>query len=180
MGGGLGIRYRDEVPPTPEELRDAIIPAFKGFSGTFIFEPGRAIVGNAGILLVSVVYRKNTGGKNYFIVDAAMNDLIRPTLYEAYHDIIPVTKTSARTVKADIVGPICETGDFLGLDRELAVPAPGSRLAVACAGAYGMAMSSQYNSRVRSAEVMVDGSHASLIRRRETYADLVEAEGPVA
>ena len=176
MGGGLGIRYQNEVPPAPRELRDAVVPVFKGFTGTFICEPGRAIVGNAGVFLVSVVYRKNSAGKNYFIVDGAMNDLIRPTLYEAYHDIVPVKKTAARQVQADVVGPICETGDFLGLDRTLAVPEPGSRLAVACTGAYGMAMSSQYNSRGRAAEVMIDGSRIVLIRRRETYADLVAVE----
>ncbi|MGA2090074.1 MAG: diaminopimelate decarboxylase [Endomicrobiales bacterium] len=176
MGGGLGIQYADEVPPTPGELHDSVIPVFKDFSGTFIFEPGRYIVGNAGVLLVSVVYRKNTGGKNYLIIDGAMNDLIRPTLYEAYHNILPAKKSSRPPVKADIVGPICETGDFLGLDRMLALPDPGDRLAVMCTGAYGMAMSSQYNSRLRAAEVMIDGSHIELIRRRETYADLIHTE----
>lgn len=176
MGGGLGIRYAKETPPSTTELRDAVIPVFKDFGGTFIFEPGRSIVGTAGVLLVSVVYRKQTLGKNYFIVDGAMNDLIRPTLYEAYHEIMPVKKSSARAVTADIVGPICESGDFLGKERRLPVPANGAVLAVGCTGAYGMAMSSQYNSRPRAAEVMVDGSRVTVIRRRETSADLLAAE----
>lgn len=176
MGGGLGIRYAKETPPSTADLRDAVIPVFKDFGGTFIFEPGRSIVGTAGVMLVSVVYRKQVQGKNYFIVDGAMNDLIRPTLYEAYHEIMPVKKSSARAVTADIVGPICESGDFLGKERRLPVPANGAVLAVACAGAYGMAMSSQYNSRPRAAEAMVDGSRVTVIRRRETCADLMAAE----
>lgn len=176
LGGGLGIRYDRETPPSPQDLSKAVLPAFKDFKGTFIFEPGRYIVGNAGILVARVIYRKKSGGKSFLITDGAMNDLIRPTLYEAYHAIAPVSGPARKTETVDVVGPICETGDFLGLKRRLPWMEQGEFLAVQCAGAYGMAMSSQYNSRVRAAEVMIVGKSAKLIRRRETYADLVAYE----
>lgn len=176
LGGGLGIRYHKEDAPSPSDLARAVLPVFKDFNGTFIFEPGRYIVGNAGIFLVKVIYRKSAGGKNYLVIDGGMNDLIRPTLYEAYHDIVPVRSPGRAGQKADVVGPICESGDFLGKERLLPKVAQGECLAVKCAGAYGFAMSSQYNSRVRSAEVLVEGKSRKLIRGRETYGDLVAKE----
>ena len=176
IGGGLGITYADEKTPSPRELISAVVPAFKGFQGNFICEPGRSIVGNTCVLIAQVTYRKTVEGKKYLIVDAGMNDLIRPTLYDAYHDIVPVTKTGRQGVKLDVVGPICESGDFLGKDRLLPWLGQGEYLAVRCAGAYGFAMSSQYNSRARAAEVLVDGKKVTLIRSRETYQDLVKNE----
>ncbi len=176
LGGGLGIRYNKEDVPTPADLAGAVLPVFKDFKGTFIFEPGRYIVGNTGVLVVKVIYRKSAGGKNFLVIDGGMNDLVRPTLYEAYHDIVPVKNPGRSKVKADVVGPICESGDFLGKDRMLPRLEQGEYLAVKCAGAYGFAMSSQYNSRVRAAEVMVDSRNAVLIRGRETYGDLVIKE----
>jgi diaminopimelate decarboxylase len=153
-----------------------VLPVFKDFKGTFIFEPGRYIVGNSGILIVKVLYRKSAGGKNFLIIDGGMNDLVRPTLYDAYHDIAPVINSARTREKADVVGPICESGDFLGKDRMLPKLAQGECLAVKCAGAYGFAMSSQYNSRVRAAEALVEGKRCRLIRKRETFADIVEKE----
>lgn len=176
LGGGLGIRYDREDPPSPEDLAGAVLPVFRDFKGTFVLEPGRCIVGNAGTLLAKVVYRKASGGKNFLIVDAGMNDLIRPTLYEAYHEILPAKAPGRPKLRQDVVGPICETGDFLGKDRKLPKLRAGEYLAAACAGAYGFAMSSQYNSRLRAAEVMVEGSKTKLIRRREKYTDLTESE----
>ena len=176
LGGGLGIRYNRENVPSPADLAGAVLPVFKDFKGTFIFEPGRYIVGNTGVLVVKVIYRKSAGGKNFIVIDGGMNDLVRPTLYQAYHDIVPVKNPGRKKVKADAVGPICESGDFLGKDRMLPKLEQGEYLAVKCAGAYGFAMSSQYNSRVRAAEVMVDGSKTVLIRNRETYGDLTAAE----
>jgi diaminopimelate decarboxylase len=176
LGGGLGIRYDKENPPTPQDLSAAVLPQFKQKPCTFIFEPGRYIIGNAGVLLVKVIYRKKSGGKNFLIVDGAMNDLIRPTLYEAYHEIMPVKEPKRPKAKVDVVGPICETGDFMGKDRQLPCLEQGEFLAVGCTGAYGFAMSSQYNSRVRAAEVMVDGKEFYIIRRREKYQDLVANE----
>ncbi|MHB9155551.1 MAG: diaminopimelate decarboxylase [Endomicrobiales bacterium] len=176
LGGGLGITYDKEAPPTPAEMARAVLPVFKGFGGTFVFEPGRCIVGNAGVLVAKVVYRKRSGGKNFLIVDTGMNDLIRPTLYEAYHGILPARKGSRTNIKVDVVGPICETGDFLGKERSLPWLSPGEHLVVKCAGAYGFAMSSQYNSRLRAAEVMVQGKEFHAVRRRETYPDLTANE----
>lgn len=176
LGGGLGITYKAEKPPTPAQLKSAVLPQFKDFAGTFIFEPGRYIVGNTGVLITSVIYRKQVENKNFIVVNAGMNDLIRPTLYDAYHDIVPVKLSGGKKVRADVVGPICETGDFLGKERLLSWPDQGEFLAVKCAGAYGFAMSSQYNSRLRAAEVMIDGKNSSLIRKREKYEDLVEKE----
>ena len=176
LGGGLGIRYDRENPPAPDKLAKAVLPALGDFSGTFIFEPGRYIVGNAGLFLVSVIYRKSSGGKKFLIVDGGMNDLVRPTLYDAYHEIVPVNKASGAKVEVDVVGPICETGDFLGKERLLPWVPQGGLLAVKCAGAYGYAMSSQYNSRLRAAEVLVDSAKTKLIRKREIYRDLIENE----
>ncbi|HBU69533.1 MAG TPA: diaminopimelate decarboxylase [Elusimicrobia bacterium] len=176
LGGGLGITYSNEKPPTPYELKKSVVPIFKGLDVSFIFEPGRSIIGNAGVLLAGVIYRKKAGGKNFLVVDTGMNDLLRPTLYEAFHDIVPAAGASRPRVKLDVVGPICETGDFLGKNRMIPWLNQGECLAVKCAGAYGYAMSSQYNSRARAAEVMVDGNKYSLIRRRETYKDLVALE----
>ncbi|MBN1824081.1 MAG: diaminopimelate decarboxylase [Endomicrobiales bacterium] len=176
LGGGLGIRYRNENAPTPKGLARALSGVLKGFRGTIILEPGRSIVGDTCVLLSQVTYRKRVADKNYLIVDAGMNDLIRPTLYEAYHDIVPAERPARAKVRLDVVGPICETGDFIGKDRMLPWLGQGEFLAAKCAGAYGFSMSSQYNSRTRAAEVLVDGSKAVLIRKRETYADLVSKE----
>jgi len=177
LGGGLGIRYRDEAPPEPEQYAHKIASVLgrEGIRTRLVIEPGRAIVGNAGVLLTRVEYLKNTPTHHFAVVDAAMNDLMRPALYGAWHDIVPVTPRDGRTQRYDVVGPVCETGDFLGKDRELALE-PGDLLAVRSAGAYGMAMSSNYNSRPRAAEVMVDGDHMQVVRRRETIDDLLAGE----
>jgi len=176
LGGGLGIRYRDEVPPEPVELASAINARLKDAPYEILIEPGRAIVGNAGILLTRVEYLKSNSVKNFAIVDAAMNDLLRPSLYKAWQAILPVEEEKSGDVKAwDVVGPVCETGDFLGKDRELALQ-EGDLLAVRSAGAYGFSMSSNYNSRPRPAEVMVDGDQIHLVRERETLAVLFAGE----
>lgn len=176
LGGGLGICYRDEQPPQPAEYIAAILARLGNRNYDILLEPGRAIVGNAGILLTKVEYLKPTAGKNFAIVDAAMNDLVRPSLYGAWQDIIPVDAASeAAQQEWDIVGPVCETGDFLGKNRALKI-AEGDLLAVRSAGAYGFTMSSNYNSRPRAAEVMVDGAQSHLIRARETLAQLWEGE----
>ena len=176
LGGGLGICYKDEKPPQPDEYIQALLERLNGETYEILLEPGRAITGNAGILVTQVEYVKANDHKNFAIVDAAMNDLIRPALYNAWHNIIPVTKRSDRApLFWDIVGPICETGDFLGKARELAI-APGDLLAVRSAGAYGFSMSSNYNSRPRAAELMVDGSKVRVIRERERLAQLWSGE----
>ena len=176
LGGGLGICYRDEQPPQPVEYITAILQRLAGRDFEILLEPGRAIVGNAGILLTKVEYLKPTVGKNFAIVDAAMNDLLRPALYSAWQEIIPAdTAGEAVAQNWDIVGPVCETGDFLGKNRELKL-AVGDLLAVRSAGAYGFSMSSNYNSRPRLAEVMVDGQHSHLIRAREPIAQLWAGE----
>lgn len=177
VGGGLGIRYQDENPPTPREYAEVLMPIVKDLGVTLILEPGRSIVGNAGMLLTLVLYLKDTGDKRFVIVDAAMNDLIRPSLYNAYHAILPIRASGARQgFVADVVGPICESGDFLARDRELPAVEEGDLLAVMSAGAYGFAMSSNYNARPRSAEVLVDADRFSLVRRRESYEDLIAGE----
>ncbi|MFC1501270.1 diaminopimelate decarboxylase [Elusimicrobiota bacterium] len=176
MGGGLGIDYGNNKASNPVSLSQSILPVFRNFKGKFIFEPGRFIVGNAGIFLVKVIYRKKSGGKNFLIVDGAMNDLLRPTLYDAYHEILPETQSNRGKVKLDIVGPICESGDFLGKNRTLPWLDQNDLLAVTCTGAYGSAMSSQYNSRLRAPEIMVEGNKAKIIRKRETHSDLVNKE----
>ncbi|MHB8844434.1 MAG: diaminopimelate decarboxylase [Nitrospirota bacterium] len=177
MGGGLGITYKDETPPLPKDVAQAVQPLLKECGCTIVMEPGRAIVGNAGILVTSALYHKESGEKKFVIVDAGMNDLIRPSLYEAYHDIRPVVRQeNPRTVVADIVGPICESGDFLAKDRELPEVKQGEMLAVMGAGAYGFSMSSNYNSRPRVPEVLVRGNDYYVVRERETYNDLVKGE----
>ena len=176
IGGGLGISYQDEAPPTPDEYADAIINKIKGRNLKIILEPGRAIVGNAGILLTRILYLKHSESKNFAIIDAAMNDLLRPSLYKAWQNIIPVTPRNQGESKIyDIVGPVCETGDFLGKDRSLNI-ASGDLLAVCSSGAYGFSMSSNYNTRPRAAEVLVDGLDVHVIRKRETVEDLMAGE----
>ncbi len=176
LGGGLGIRYTDETPPDPSDYAAALVGRLAGHPYEILLEPGRAIAGNAGVLLTRVEYLKPTAHKDFAIVDAAMNDLIRPALYQAHQDIIPVrTDTAGRAGCYDLVGPVCETGDFIGKGRDLTL-APGDLLAVRGSGAYGFTMSSNYNTRPRAAEVMVDGDQAHLVRRRETIADLFAGE----
>ncbi len=175
LGGGKGIRYRDEAVPTVADYLAPILDALAGRRELLLFEPGRSLVGNAGLLLMRVEVLKYGGEKNFAVVDAAMNDLMRPALYDAWHDIVPVARRPDMARIYDVVGPICESGDFLGRGRELAV-AEGDLLAAMSAGAYGMAMSSNYNSRPRVAEVMVDGDTLHLIRRREEVADLFARE----
>jgi len=176
IGGGLGIHYRDETPPTPAEYAQALAPLLKDRELEILLEPGRAIAGNAGILLTKVEFIKPTEAKCFAIVDAAMNDLLRPALYQSWQNIQIVKQHSdTEVVSYDIVGPICETGDFLGKDRELAIQ-QGDLLAIRSAGAYGFAMSSNYNSRPRAAEVMVEGDKVHLVRERETINDLFAGE----
>lgn len=176
LGGGLGICYNDERPPLPSEWAAALKQQLVRFSGEIIIEPGRSIVGNAGVLLTEVEYLKLAEHKNFAVVDAAMNDLMRPALYSAWQNIVAVDKSLSRTEHCfDVVGPICETGDFLGKNRDLAI-APGDLLAVLSAGAYGFTMSSNYNTRPRVAEVMVDGDQHHLVRARETFDDLIKGE----
>ena len=179
LGGGLGIRYRDEAPPRIAEYLGAMFAALGGTRAgqRILLEPGRALVGNAGILLTKVEYLKRGEAKNFAIVDAAMNDLIRPALYEAWHEVKTVKQAApnAKDAVYDVVGPVCETGDFLAQDRTLAVQ-PGDLLAVMSAGAYGMVMSSNYNSRPRAAEVLVSGGEVHLARRRETLEELYAQE----
>jgi diaminopimelate decarboxylase len=176
LGGGLGIRYRDEEPPLPADHAAALMDHIRGKPYEILIEPGRAIVGNAGILVTRVELLKRGEERNFAVVDAAMNDLLRPALYSAWQAIIPVEpRAGGEPRRYDVVGPICETGDFLGKDRELAIE-PGDLLAVRSAGAYGFAMSSNYNSRPRAAEVMVDGGRFHIVRRRETVAELYAGE----
>ena len=175
LGGGLGIRYDDETPPSIAEYAAALLDALQGRSEKIIVEPGRVLVGNAGVLLTSVEYLKHGEEKNFAIVDAAMNDLMRPALYDAYHDIQSVRRSNVDAQQYEIVGPVCETGDFLGHARELCI-SPGDLLAVMSAGAYGMSMSSNYNTRPRAAEVMVSGTSVQLIRERETMQHLFAGE----
>lgn len=175
LGGGLGVRYRDEQPPLAGDYIQAIRKRIAGRNLTLVFEPGRFIVANAGVLLTRVEYLKHTAHKDFAIVDAAMNDLIRPALYQAWMAVEPVTARQGDARRYDLVGPICETGDFLAKDREL-VLAEGDLLAIRSAGAYGFTMSSNYNTRGRAAEVMVDGDQAHLVRRRETLEELFAGE----
>lgn len=175
LGGGLGIRYDRESPPSIEAYIKALCTAAKNYPQQLLIEPGRSMVGNAGLLLTRVHYLKHTAHRNFAIVDAAMNDMLRPALYQAYHSILPVAKRTGEMQTYQIVGPVCETGDFLGHDRNL-VLTKNDLLAVMSAGAYGMSMSSNYNTRPRAAEVMVDGSTVHLIRARETVEDLYALE----
>jgi len=175
LGGGLGIRYRDERPPEPAELVNAVASRLGDTEVEVLLEPGRSIVGPAGVLLTRVEYVKRTPARDYVVVDAAMNDLLRPSLYQAWQGIVPVVPRPGEGRRCDVVGPVCETGDFLGKDRQLEVE-PGDVLAVESAGAYGFVMSSNYNSRPRAAEAMVDGDRLQLVRRRETVAELFAGE----
>lgn len=175
LGGGLGIRYRDETPPPVANYAKALLEVLGNRSQRILLEPGRSLVGNAGLLLTRVEYLKHHEHKNFAIVDAAMNDLMRPALYDAWHDIVPVELRAAPALEYEVVGPVCESGDFLGHGRRLAVE-EGDMLAVLSAGAYGMSMSSNYNSRPRAAEVMVSAHTARLVRRREAAAELMAGE----
>ncbi len=176
LGGGLGITYDDEEPPTPAAYAKAIIEATQGLDVTLIFEPGRMMVGNAGILAAKVLYIKEGEAKNFVIVDAGMNDLTRPALYGSYQGIEPVNRSTGERMVADVVGPICESGDFLAQNREIPVFKQGDLLAVTSAGAYGFTMASNYNSRPRIPEIMVKGDQVLIIRQRETYNDLIKGE----
>lgn len=177
IGGGLGIPYRDDnnPPPEPDAYAHIVKEQLAGLNCRIVTEPGRLIVGNAGILVTEVVFVKDGGDKTFVIVDAAMNDLIRPTLYEAYHEIRPVviSAASAPRIKADVVGPVCETGDYLALDREMAMPKPGDLLAVGSAGAYGAVQAGTYNSRLLVPEVLVNGDQFHVIRPRTSYEELI-------
>jgi diaminopimelate decarboxylase len=175
LGGGLGIRYDDETPPAIAEYAQALLQALQGRTESLIVEPGRVLVGNAGILLTRIEYLKHGEAKNFAIVDAAMNDLMRPALYDAFHAILPVLKSDTPEAMYEVVGPICETGDFIAHERRLAV-SQGDVLAVMSAGAYGMSMSSNYNTRPRAVEVMVDGEHVHVVREREIVEALYALE----
>lgn len=180
IGGGLGVPYQDENPPSPADYVAAIRPLFSGREVEIILEPGRAIAGNAGVLLTQVEFLKPTADKNFAIVDAAMTELLRPTLYNAWQDIVPVTpRTEDSTQRWDIVGPVCETGDWLGKDRQLALQ-PGDVLAIRTVGAYGFVMASNYNSRPRPPEIMVDGQQVQVVRQRETAESLFALESTLA
>ena len=179
LGGGFGIRYRDEEPPSPGAYVNALLARLRGYPQRILLEPGRALVGNAGVLLTRVEYLKPGDERSFAVVDAGMNDLIRPALYEAWHDIRPLRPRAERPQRYEVVGPVCESADFLGHERDLALQ-PGDLLAVMSAGAYGMSMSSNYNTRPRAAEVMVDAGKSQLIRSRETVAQLFALEYPLA
>ncbi|HEU5169307.1 MAG TPA: diaminopimelate decarboxylase [Gemmatimonadales bacterium] len=176
IGGGLGIRYHDEIPLDPGAVLEAILPLVRGSGLALVLEPGRHLVGPAGVLLTEVLSRKHSGGKDLVIVDAGMNDLVRPSHYSAYHEIVELEASGRPAHPVDVVGPVCETGDFLALDRELPALARGERIAVLGAGAYGFVMSSNYNSRPRAAEVVVDGGEWRIARARETMDDLLRTE----
>ena len=179
LGGGLGIAYRPgEKAPEIRVFLAGLHDRLRASGLCVMVEPGRSIVGAAGVLLTRVLYRKRNGPKEFVVVDAAMNDLIRPSLYRAHHEIIPLRRNSLPAITADVVGPVCESGDFLARDREMANVMPGDYLAVCAAGAYGFVLSSNYNSRPRAPEVLVEGSRFRVIRRRETYEDLVHGETP--
>lgn len=176
IGGGLGITYLSEKPPVPSDIAKRLLPLINGRNLTLVMEPGRSIVGNAGILVTKTLYLKQGEDKTFVIVDAGMNDLMRPSLYDAYHHITPVVRRKRAQIKADIVGPICESGDFLAKGRMIDGVSRGEYLAVMSAGAYGMSMSSNYNSRLKAAEVMVNGNAHALVSRRGTYEDLIAQE----
>jgi diaminopimelate decarboxylase len=181
VGGGLGIRYHDETPPSHADYATVLLPALKELGVTVLLEPGRSIVGNAGALLTRVLYHKQTDAKTFVVVDAAMNDLVRPAFYDSYHAIVPVAeaRAAAPVETADVVGPICESGDFFAKDRALPRPEEGDLLAILSAGAYGFVMASNYNTRPRPVEVLVDGDRYTIVRRRETFEDLVAGETTV-
>lgn len=175
IGGGLGVAYADEVSPDLSRFAQAVVPRVRESGLTLIMEPGRFIVGNCGVLLTRVLYRKHSGGRDFLVTDAGMTELLRPSHYDAYHRIEAVRPSGARMV-ADVVGPVCESGDFLALDRELDAAAAGELLAVFDVGAYGYVMASNYNTRPRGAEVLVDGSRFAVVTRREDYDDLLRLE----
>ncbi len=172
LGGGLGIRYHDSEPERPNDYGERLAGRLDGFDGVLIVEPGRSAVGNAGVLLSTVLYRKNTGERTFLVLDAAMNDLMRPAMYDARHEIYPLVPKTQATEKVDIVGGICESSDTFAKDYEISRLEPGDCVAIMSAGAYGMSMASQYNGRPRPAEVMIDGDSYRLVRRRETVEDL--------
>lgn len=176
LGGGLGIAYQGEERLSGASFAETILPELAETGLKLIVEPGRFIVGEAGVLLTRVIYVKEGGGKRFVITDAGMNDLLRPSHYSGWHAVEPAVSNGRSTARVDVVGPICETGDFLALDRDMELPKPGELLAIHTVGAYGFSMSSQYNQRPRPAEVMVDGSEATLVRRRENYEEMVAAE----
>jgi diaminopimelate decarboxylase len=180
IGGGLGIPYHDDnnPPPSPDAYAEIVRNELSQLNCRIVTEPGRLLVGNAGILVTEVIYVKDGGEKSFVIVDAAMNDLIRPTLYEAYHEIRPVVVTAANAprIKADVVGPVCETGDYLALDREMSMPKPGDLLAVSSGGAYGAVQAGTYNSRLLVPEVLVKGGEFHIVRPRQTYQDLIDLD----
>jgi diaminopimelate decarboxylase len=178
IGGGLGIRYKDEETPTPRELVDAVRPTLEATGMKILCEMGRYIAGGAGALLSRVVYRKKSGEKDFIVADAGMNDLPRPSLYDAHHEVRSVNENgeNGSVANADLVGPVCESGDYLARDRELPDAREGDLLAIMCAGAYGFSMASNYNSRPRPAEVLVRGERWAVVRERESYADLIKGE----
>lgn len=176
LGGGYGIRYADEAPLAIEQLMDGLAARLRGTTYRLIIEPGRVLVGDAGVLLTRVLYVKRSQQKNFVVVDAGMNDLLRPTLYGSYHEIVPVEQRRAARFTADVVGPLCETGDFLAQDREMPDVRPGDLLAILTVGAYGYVLASNYNTRPRPAEVLVDGTKVELIRPRERLEDLMAGE----
>jgi diaminopimelate decarboxylase len=175
IGGGLGIRYKDEDIPAPGELVEAVRPTLEATGAKILCEMGRYIAGNAGALLTRVTYRKRSGTKSFLIADAGMNDLLRPSLYDAHHEVRPI-KEGITTSSADLVGPVCESGDYLARERDLPDASEGDLLVLMSAGAYGFSMSSNYNSRPRPAEVLVHGDHWAVVRERENYPDLIKGE----
>jgi diaminopimelate decarboxylase len=176
VGGGLGIAYSDERPPSPRKYAEVIREAVRDTGATIILEPGRLLVGNGGILLTRVLYRKKASVKTFVVVDAGMNDLIRPALYDAYHEILPLQRRRGQPQRVDLVGPVCESSDVLARGRSMVLPRAGDVWAIMSAGAYGMTMASNYNSRLRPAEVLVDGSQYRIIRHRDRFSDLVLRE----
>jgi diaminopimelate decarboxylase len=176
LGGGLGIRYNDEMPLLPGTLADVILPIVAPLGLAVHLEPGRYLVGSAGMLLATVLYRKHSGGTDFVVVDAGMNDLVRPSHYHAHHEIVVARDRGAPVKRVDVVGPICESGDFLALSRPLPGVERGDILAVLCAGAYGFVMSSTYNARPRPPEILVDGDRWAIARARETPDDLIRGE----
>lgn len=176
IGGGLGITYNKEKPPTAQQFADAVVPLLQPLGLRILIEPGRFIVGNAGALLTQIQYVKKSSRKTFVIVDAGMNDLIRPALYQSYHKVVPVKKTKARPAKVDVVGPVCESGDFFAQDRWIQHAGPLSHLAILSAGAYGFVMASNYNTRGRPAEVLVRGNEYSVVRERERRERLIRGE----
>ncbi|HEY9014572.1 MAG TPA: hypothetical protein VIM84_05880, partial [Gemmatimonadales bacterium] len=176
IGGGLGIRYAEERSLEPGPFAAAVVPPLRALGLTVYLEPGRFLVGSAGVLLTRVLYRKHSGGKEFVVVDAGMNDLVRPSHYQAYHEILELEEQGRPPLRADIVGPVCETGDFLALDRMVPGLRAGDALAVLGAGAYGFVMASNYNSRPRPPEIMVDGGRWWVSRERETLGDLARGE----